>query len=182
MEPLTRLNYDYYELQDLFWKAEAALASRLGQPSTEIRLYLEVILSAVKANDLDYFLGEVFEYHCYLVGLDHNLLRETIIAEALMIAKKRSKYTPRLAHLARPDIIDKHNRGMSMTSIAEEYDISVKTVKKLLDPTYITQHSIQNLKAKSIRINLENGITKKEIAEKYNLSERSVNRILKKYK
>ena len=50
-------------------------AVRHRQITPEERLIVAVIRSGILENDVDYINGDVFEYHCGLLGLDYEPIR-----------------------------------------------------------------------------------------------------------
>lgn len=52
------------------------------QYSTPIqRLLYAVIDFGVREGDIEYFLGEIFEYHCEILQLDSDLIREKVLKQ-----------------------------------------------------------------------------------------------------
>lgn len=173
--------YDYipeqYSLEHLLDNLEFQL---FGEPNAELRLILEIIKSAKEDNDLDYFLGDTFKYHCFLIGLDSKEISDVIIRKNLLTPQRKSVYTRRKPGDSREAIIYKRNvEGLSVQQIANEYDICPKTVRKLLNPNYSPRQVFHGNKENIIR-DYSNGMSVTSIGEKYKMSSTSVYRALGK--
>ncbi len=61
--------------------AERSICQQLGEYTPEVRLLIEVMISAVKDKDYNYFIGPAFLQHCKLLELDHNFLLSNILTK-----------------------------------------------------------------------------------------------------
>lgn len=165
-----------YSTNELFDRAEVDLG---GESKPEIRFILTIIRSAFEEKDLEYFLGDTFKYHCYLAGLDSDMIVETIVKKKLIEKKRKSVYIRRNSQAVRDDIIYKHEiEGLTAAELAEEYDISYKTVKKLLNPLYSPMVNYKGQRENIIKDYLD-GMKIKAMEQKYEMSDSSIYRALK---
>ena len=179
MEDLYNYVPESYTDSELFDRVEIDLG---GSQKPGVRLILEVIRSAVNDQDLEYFLGDTFTYHCYLVGLDSDFLLTAILKDQLIIEKRKSTYTPHKSEKVRADIIYKREvEKLSVKDIAEEYSISLKTVRKLLDLTYSPAIPF-NGKQYEIIEDYKNGMSIKNLKNKYKISSSTIYRALENTK
>lgn len=153
------------------------LAIQLGADrKPEIRLFLGIIQDAVESSDLDYFLGEVFVGHCLLIGLDSEYILETILKNKLIEAKRKSVYDRKQPQAREEMIYKREIEGVSVLELAEEYSMSPKTIRSILNP-YNNLHAFKG-KRNHIRKDYAAGLHVEALQDKYKLSESDIYRAL----
>lgn len=100
---------------------------------SDSRLYLEIMKSAVEDDDLEYFLGETFRHHCTIIGVDSEVVVNSILRQKLITPREKSVYIKSNRPQMRVDMRRKREEeNKTVEAIAQEYDISSKTVFKIL--------------------------------------------------
>src|SRR5260221_11678261 len=124
-----------YELtsQDFLDSCMSDLAQDIDSPHANTRLILGIIRSAAIEGDSDYFRGHMFKYHCMLVGLNHEVLLETIIRLKLDTIERKVHDSVKIARSQRDELVAKFKTGMySKTKLAKNYNISTDSLGKIL--------------------------------------------------
>lgn len=158
---------------------EKVIYKQLGEESMPYaRCILGIMQSAGDENDLDYFGSSAFSYHCMLIGLDADDILQTIVRKRLLSKKVTTHHNYKT-------IVDEEDKirwmyemeGVSQGALAEMYNVSPPTIRKLLSGAYAPKIAFNGLQDQIIEDYLF-GIPTKELMHMYNLSETSLYRAL----
>ncbi len=143
-----------------------------------IKLLLGIMKSAAEDNDLDYFGSNAFKYHCILLGLDNELILETIVKKRLLRPKPKTNYSYKTVAQAEDRIRWLHDiEGLSHVAIGEIYNVSHRTIRKVLEGFYAPKIAFKG-KQQEIIQDYSYGVPVREISKLYGLSESNVYRAL----
>lgn len=107
---------------------------RLGvESSGYINLIFAIINNAASAGHGEYFAGHKFKYHCYLLGIDHEDLLQSMLLKKLGGAPLKRKRNFQLIQDLGGEIREKYKTGRyTQQTLAEMYVVRVGDVAKLL--------------------------------------------------
>ncbi len=158
---------------------EKVLFKQLGNDVLpEVRLILGVMKSAGDENDLDYFGSNAFTYHCMLLGLDDEEILETIVRKRLLSKKITTRHNYKTITEDEDKIRWLYEvEGVSQRVIAEMYNVSCPTIRKLLYGGYSPKIAF-NGQQEEIIADYMCGVPTPQLLKLYNLSETSLYRAL----
>ncbi len=168
-------------MSEAFDSLHSDIVSRLGhEVSFDVRLLLEAMKDAGNSSDgEEYFSGNTFKYHCYLLGLDHQVLLETITKKNLVGSRKRGKQKD-IAKENATEILKKYLTGnYSYQNLKKEYGLSSRYISDILKEVKIDR----NLRSETFendvisdRVNY--GHSLKDIASKRHVNIKAIRAIL----
>jgi hypothetical protein len=168
-------------MSEAFDSLHTDIVSRLGVDSSfDVRIILEVIKAAGTAKDgREYFNGPTFKYHCYLLGLDHEVLIKTIRDKKLVGTRKRGKQADIAKEKAR-EIIEKYLTGEhSYSSLQKEYSLSAKYISNILHDIKIDRYArSETFENDVISDRVNYGHSMKDIASKRHVDIQAIRNIL----
>ncbi len=154
---------------------------RLGSSVTfEVSLILEVMKKSASDGAEHYFLGHMFEYHCYLLGLDYEDLLEIIVSKGLIKRKNTLKIIETYTEELKDEIRSKYSSGeYTQRMLCDEYNIGdfhLKTMVKGVPHKYCKKRSV-TFHQDVIDLRLAK-LTIKQIARKLHVKHGTVSEIL----
>jgi len=143
----------------------------------EMRLFLAIMDSAAREQDLEYFASKTFAYHCYLLGLDSLELLEIIISKSLIKNRIRTNYNYKTINQESETIKKLYDEGESKNSLALRYNVSTQIIDKVLDGDYRPLIPF-NGKLDDIIRDYEAGYSIGQLVMKYKLSTTTIYRAI----
>ncbi len=170
----TSMSMAFDELQD-------GILRRVGNGSAfEVRLILEIMKLSARDGDESYFLGHIFKYHCYLLGLDSDDLLEVIVSKGLGKTPILINTTKGVGHL-RDEVRERYATGdYTQASLAKDYGVSQQAIHKMVEGIKSAYRSKRpDSFAQDIINERAAGTTIKRIARKFKVDNARVVSILK---
>jgi hypothetical protein len=140
------MQIDHLELQDLEYTTtnlefmnqfENIMADKFSMDTIPyVRFLVGIMISAADNNDLEYFSSKAFEYHCMLLGIDHESILECIVRKQLIIAKKipKSRGDSKKVREDRDEIAYRYDLGdVTLNELANDYGVCTKFIRTLID-------------------------------------------------
>jgi len=144
----------------------------------ELRLIIGIMQSAADLNDMLYFTGHAFKYHCFLLGLDADTMLEMIVRKKLLAKEVTKRYTYQTILEEEDNIINQHElEGIPIDVLATMYNVGSGTIRKILNGTYAPVIAFNGQQFSIVKDYLA-GKTKEQLMEDYNMAESTIYRAL----
>ncbi len=169
-----------YSMTSVFEELESDLVAKLGiAVAGHVELLLEVMKSAARNGDEDYFLGHTFAYHCKLLGLDSRELQSAIAERGLAKKVSGGRNNSKEAIKSKATIIRKYESGKySKRQLSSQYSVSVEHINTILkDATPQVKRDVTK-DYEAIRIARANGDSIRTLTARYSVSPQTIYKAL----
>ena len=169
-----------YSMTDVFEDLESDLVAKLGiSVAGHVELLLEVMKSAARNGDEDYFLGHTFAYHCRLLGLDHTELQAAIAERGLAKKVSGGRNNSKEAMKAKEEIVNKYETGKyGKRQLSLQYSVSIEHINTILKDAKPKVKRDVTKEYEAIRSDRENGDSIRTLTDRYNVSSQTIYKAL----
>jgi len=167
-------------MTDVFEDLESDLVAKLGfSVAGHVELLLEVMKSAARNGDEDYFLGHTFAYHCRLLGLDHTELQEAIATRGLAKKASGGRNNSKEAMKAKQEIVSKYESGQyGKRQLSVQYSVSMEHINTILKDAAPKIKRDVTKEYEEIRIARDKGDSIRTLTARYNVSSQTIYKAL----